>query len=372
MQILQLSTAVPKSRYSTDELMENFPCQIPDAIKRNIMNLGVTNRHLVNYIDSPSKSEIILSETDLVNLCSEACEHALENAGLSIKDIGYFVVTYDVNPFLCPGLSQLLTRKLGFDAYANYVNVQGMACAAFTKALELAQDYLAVHPEEFVLLCVSGLNSYWFYNQVQGIKNIMEIGKINSIRRKDERQMELRKWIAAMEYFLFGDGVASIIVSKEGNGLSFDKIVKVTNFGKMDYLAGYTRLTALNEPFNFGFYSYLDREIPELGVKYISLVLEKLAGEHVEKLIKTSKKLAVHTGSRKILNLITKHYEIQPGKLEESHKVLEEYGNLSGASLPFILEKIVSSNRLAKGDIVLTLGYGWGFSASACSFEYKK
>ncbi len=372
MQILQLSTAAPKSRYSTDELMEVFPCQIPDGIKRNILNLGVSNRHLVKYADSPSKSETILSETGLVNLCLEACKHTVENAGLSIREIDYFIATYDVNPFLCPGLSQLLIRKLGFNPYVNHVNVQGMGCTAFTKALELAQNYLAAHPRDFVLLCISGVNSYWFYNQVQGMKDIMEISKINSIMHKDRRQMELRKWIATMEFFLFGDGTASIIVSNEGSGLSFDKIVEVTNFKKMDYLAGYTRLTALNEPFNFGFYSHLDREIPELGVKYISLVLRKLVGEHVEKIMKVTKKLAVHTGSEKILNLIAEHYGIQPEKLEESHEVLKEYGNLAGASLPFILEKIVSRNKLAKGDIVLTLGYGWGFSASACSFEFKK
>jgi 3-oxoacyl-[acyl-carrier-protein] synthase III len=56
----------------------------------------------------------------------------------------------------------------------------------------------------------------------------------------------------------------------------------------------------------------------------------------------------------------------------ESYEVLREYGNLAGASLPFILEKIVSGGELSRGDIVLMVGYGWGFSASACLLEYKK
>jgi predicted naringenin-chalcone synthase len=371
MQILRFSTAVPRSEFSTEELLEAFPCQIPEGVKQNILNLGVKHRYLVDYTDASLESETILSERDIVDLCLETSEKALESTGLSAENVGYLIVAYDVNPFLCPGLSQLLVRKLGFSPYIKHVNVQGMACTAFTKALELAKDHLAVHPKDFVLLCVSGVNSYWFYNQVLGIKDLMEIRRINSMGNENIRRLELRKWIATMEFFLFGDGVASVIVANEGNGLSVDKIVEVTNLRKKDYLAGYTRLTALNEPFKFGFYSHLDKEIPNLGVEYISVALEKLLGENVESFIKNAKKLAVHTGSQKILDLIAERYKVQPEKLVESFEVLREYGNLAGASLPFILEKMVSANEFSEGDAILALGYGWGFSASACSLEFK-
>jgi len=372
MQILQLSTAVPKNVYSTEELMEIFPCKLPEGVKQNVLNLGVAKRYLINHAYSPLKSEIILNEADLVDLCLKASKKAIEKAGLSARDIGYLVAAYDVNPFLCPGLSQLLVRKLGFNAYTKHVNAQGMACAAFSKALELADNHLAAHPEDFVLLCVSGVNSYWFYNQVQGFKDVMEISQIALLKDKDRRQMELRKWIAVMEFFLFADGVASVIVAKDGDGLCVNKIVEVTNLGKKDYLAGYARLAALNEPFKFGIYSYLDKKIPKLGVKYSSVAINKLLGKNAENTVKTAKKWAIHTGSEKILNIIAEHHQIQHEKLEESYEVLREYGNLAGASLPFILEKIVSKNKFSKGDIILMLGYGWGFSASAAMLEYKK
>jgi predicted naringenin-chalcone synthase len=372
MQILQLSTAVPKNEYSTEELMKVFPCKLPEGVKQNILNLGVSKRYLINHADSPLKSETILSEADLVDLCLEASKKAIEKANLSIRDIGYFVAAYDVNPFLSPGLSQLLVRKLGFDTYIKHVNAQGMACAAFSDALELAEHHLAAHPEDYVLLCVSGVNSYWFYNQVRGFKDVMEISQIGLIKDKDRRQMELRKWIAVMEFFLFGDGVASVVVAKDGDGLSVKKIVEVTNLGKSDYLAGYGRLTAFNEPFKFGLYSHLDKKIPKLGVKYTSIALERLLGKNAENTVKSAKKWAIHTGSEKLLNIIAEHHQIHHEKLVESHEVLREYGNLAGASLPFILEKIVSGNKFSKGDIILMLGYGWGFSASACLLECNK
>jgi predicted naringenin-chalcone synthase len=88
--------------------------------------------------------------------------------------------------------------------------------------------------------------------------------------------------------------------------------------------------------------------------------------------MRAAKKLAMHTGSEKILHTIGEYYKIEPEKLKESFEVLREYGNLAGASLPFILERMVSESKLAKGDTVLALGYGWGFSASACSLRFGR
>jgi predicted naringenin-chalcone synthase len=326
-----------------------------------VLNLGVLKRYLINHADS---------ETDLINLCSEACKKAIQKAGISIKKVGFFIAAYDANPFLSPGLSQLLIRNIGFNPYIKHVNVQGIASTAFPKTLEIAENYLAAHPKDYVLICVSGVSSYWFQNQVRGIKDVMEISQIRQIKDKAKQQMELQKWIAVMEYFLFGDGTAACLVAKDEEGLRVGKIVEVTNIGKKDYLSGYAKLSASNEPFKFGFYSYLDKKIPELGVKYTGLALKRLLGKNAESIIKAAKKWAVHTGSEKILKALAEHNGIQYERIRESYEILRDYGNLSGASLPFILEKIVSHGELDEEDIILMLGYGWGFSASASLLRY--
>jgi predicted naringenin-chalcone synthase len=372
MQIQQISTATPKGEYSTEELTKLFPSKLPQGVQQNILNLGVEKRYLISHPNPQLKQEEILSEKELVNLCTEASKKAIEKANLSIKDIGFFIMAYDVNPILCPGLSQRLIREIGFDPYIKYVNTQGMACGALTNALRLAENHLAAHSDDFVLLCISGVNSYWFHNQVQGIRDIMEIGQINKIKDENKRRMELRKWIATMEFFLFGDGVASVIVAKDAKGLTVKRIEEVTNLGKKDYVAGYARLAALNEPFKFGFVSHLGREIPELGVKYTSVALERLFGKNAESVTKTVKKWAIHTGSEKLLDTIAAHNQIPREKVKESYDVLREYGNLAGASIPFILEKILAEEKMAKGDVAVLLGYGWGFSASAAMLEFMK
>jgi predicted naringenin-chalcone synthase len=369
MRILGLAADLPKDQHTTQELLETFPCILPEGVRQNVLNLGVADRSFVRRVSTSSKSEKVLSEAGIVALCVGACKRVIKKTGIPIKSIGYFVAAYDVNPILSPGLSQLLVRKIGFNPYVKHVNAQGTASTAFPKALQLAEDHLAAHPKDNVLICVSGVSSYWFQSQVQGIKDVAEIGRINEIKDNDKKQIELKKWIATMEYFLFGDGAAAAITANEGEGLVVRKTVEVTNVAEGDYLAGYARLADVQEPFKFGFHSHLDKEIPRLGVKYTGIALNRLLGKDGESTINASKKWAVHTGSQKILDTLAEHYKLETEKLQESHEVLKNYGNLSGASLPFILERIVSGHKLSEGNIVLMLGYGWGFSASASLLE---
>jgi 3-oxoacyl-[acyl-carrier-protein] synthase III len=371
MNILRILTATPPNHYSTEELLEEFPCPIPESVRKNVLNLGVSRRSLLDYPEALENSETILSEDKLVNLCTETSLKAIESYGILPGDVDYFIAAYDVNPFLCPGLSQLLIPKIGLDPYIKHLNIQGMACTAFTKALELAKTQVIANPEGYVLICISGVNSYWFYNQIRGLSNIVEVSKISSIKNPEKREMELRKWIATMEFFLFGDGVASILVAKEEEGLAIQTTCEVTNLTGEDYLLGYGRLTNFNKPFTFGLYTYLDKRIPEYGVKYLKLILKKLETGNNETPLETAKKLAIHTGSEKILHLIANSHKIPLEKLQESILVLKEQGNLAGASLPFILQKILSETKLGRNEIILTLGYGWGFSASACSLKSK-
>ena len=368
MDILRLSTAVPENKVSTEDLIEAFPCPIPGDVRQNILKLGVANRHLVSQEISPTNRESVMSEAVLVKLCQAACDDAVDQAGLSMKNIGCFIASYDVNPVLCPGLSQLLIRQLGLDPYMDYINIQGMACAAFTKTLQLAENHLARQPQDAVLLCVSGVNSYWFQNQVRSLKNVPGIRQINKIKDNAKRRMELRKWVAVMECFLFGDGVAAAVVANEGEGLTVKKVVEVTNLGQNDYAVGYARLSALDEPFKFGFYSHLDKNIPELGVRYTDVALKRLLGTRLAATAKTAK-WAVHTGSEKMLNALAEYHQIRRDQMAESYEVLREYGNLAGGSLPFILKEIISAQNSRNSGTILMVGYGWGFSASAAMLE---
>jgi predicted naringenin-chalcone synthase len=119
------------------------------------------------------------------------------------------------------------------------------------------------------------------------------------------------------------------------------------------------------EPFVFEFESGLSKDIPNLGLEYTSVVLKKLFSQEKALSADKTKKWIMHTGSKRILDTIAKSYGIAYEKIRESYEVLEKYGNLAGASLPFILDMTMQKGGLKKGDYTVMLNYGWGFSANA-------
>ena len=54
---------------------------------------------------------------------------------------------------------------------------------------------------------------------------------------------------------------------------------------------------------------------------------------------------AVHPGGRPILDKIEDVLQLEPGKLEASRQVLREYGNMSGATIVFVLDELRRRRR---------------------------
>ena len=366
MHLLQLSTSVPKYKYLTEEMMGLLPQELPDEVQQNILNLGVSTRYFVQPIDFSSK--IMPASNDVepaVRVSALTCKQALDDLGLQPANIDYLIATYDSSAFLCPGVSNLLLNEIGLNPTIKHVSVQGMACSAFARSLQLAEDHLARFPRSYVMISWSGANSYWFYNQVRGLKDVKGIHEIGALEDDKLKSRELRKWIALIEFFLFGDGSACAIVSDQGEGPQIRDIVSITNMKNTDYLAGYAQFVPLFGPFRFEFYSHLDKALPELGVEYTSTILEKLLHGRNQSFKTQAKRWIVHTGSKRILDYLATSHGITYKKIKESYDVLANYGNLAGASLPFILDKIMREGGLGKDDYAIMLGYGWGFSATA-------
>ena len=366
MHLLQLSASVPEHKYTTKEVMELFPQELPSGVQQNILNLGVSTRYFVQPTDFSLNMESAPNGLEpVVHVSALACKRALESSSLQPENIDYLIATYDSSAFLCPGVSNLLLGKIGLKPTAKHVSIQGMACSAFARSLQLAGDHLAKFLGSYVMISWSGVNSYWFYNQVRGLKDVKGIQEIMALQDDSLKSRELRKWIALIEFFLFGDGSACAIVSDHGDGPEIKDILSITNMKQSDYLAGYAKLTPLDEPFRFEFYSHLEKDLPKLGVKYTSMILKRLLYGRPSNFKTQAKKWVVHTGSKRILDYVATSHGITYEKIKESYDVLANYGNLAGASLPFILKEIMREGQLAKDDYAIMLGYGWGFSANA-------
>jgi len=76
--------------------------------------------------------------------------------------------------------------------------------------------------------------------------------------------------------------------------------------------------------------------------------------------MKGQQKVMIHTGSLKILDGFKKYYNLSENQLKESYDTLKHYGNLTGMSIPTVMDKAYFENMsYGKGLLIgITMGFG--------------
>ena len=113
-----------------------------------------------------------------------------------------------------------------------------------------------------------------------------------------------------------------------------------------------------------GFLMSLAKEIPVLIQSalrgYLMRLFEK-AGLSFQELL-PSLYFAVHPGGPKILQYVQKLLGLEEWQLEESVDVMQNYGNMSSATLPHIWQQILKNEKIKNGAIVVSLAFGPGLT----------
>jgi alkylresorcinol/alkylpyrone synthase len=77
-----------------------------------------------------------------------------------------------------------------------------------------------------------------------------------------------------------------------------------------------------------------------------------------------------HTGGPKVLKAFEESLELPAGALDRSWKSLREIGNLSSASVLFVLGELLDSGEANKGDRGLLMAMGPGFCAELVLLQW--
>ena len=77
---------------------------------------------------------------------------------------------------------------------------------------------------------------------------------------------------------------------------------------------------------------------------------------------------AVHAGGRSILDAVQHGLELPPDALRYSRDVLREFGNMSSATLMFVLERILRSSHAAPGE-GMAMAFGPGLTVETFAFH---
>jgi alkylresorcinol/alkylpyrone synthase len=152
---------------------------------------------------------------------------------------------------------------------------------------------------------------------------------------------------------IFGDGAAATIVTPQAGEIEIIDTQSLL-IPKSQHLMGYN-------PSDRGAQLRLDRELPDY--------LEELASEQVSTFLKkhnlTSEDIKwwlFHPGGAKIITILRKQLNVSDESSWFADKVLENYGNMSSATVLFVMKELLDSKQAKADDKILMLGIGPGLT----------
>jgi len=370
--ITKLESEFPEFKYSTNELIDLLGNKLSEDVKENIQQLGVKNRFFIKPIESYlSKNNKIkkIDDEPIAQICANVAKKLLSKLDMNPNQINYLIAASENNDYLSPGLSSVILRKIGLDNFLPHFNLQGMACSSFPKVLELGKNLLK-NDNENALIVISGCNSGWYLPHLKNdmfIKNPKEISK-----SQYDREKQLKKWVSTMFSFLFGDGAVALIVSKKPRNDNSVKIGKIThgiNFNKNDFRKACVKLSDQQENHLYEYDLTAASKVIDLALDYSKTVLMKSLGKNknfydqniANSYMQQKDKVMIHTGSLKILDGFKNLYNLQNDQIKDSYNTLQNYGNLTGCSIPITMKNAFLDKKTKTPDgllVGITMGFG--------------
>jgi alkylresorcinol/alkylpyrone synthase len=313
-----------------------------EAMMSIVDNAAVHQRHAIFPIDYTIEPRP-LSQTNneyiehAIKLGREATEKCLSRAGMRPEDID-LIISVSCTGFMIPSLDAHLIHLMGFRSNIRRMPFTELGCAAGAMAISRAADFLKSNPGKNVLILAVELPSLTFQR-----KDISQANLISSI--------------------LFGDGAAAVIVT--GQPKPGPRVLVTETYTFPDSLGamGFDLRDA-------GFHILLAKDVPEMiGAKIRALVDGFL--ERQGKTQKDIKGWILHPGGARLLSNVEEQLGLCKCDTQPSWDILGNVGNLSSATILFILQEWLEKRPLKTGEYAFAAAFGPGFSAEFLLLQWN-
>jgi predicted naringenin-chalcone synthase len=247
---------------------------------------------------------------------------------VALDGISHLVVA-SCTGFTAPGIDQILAAELGLGGHVERTLVGFMGCYAAVAALRTAHHIVRSEPEARVLVVTVELSTLHL-----------------------QPDAALEPLLAMLQ---FGDGAAAALVTGEPGGFAISQPFAATLPDSADLIRWRIGDT--------GFAMHLSGEVPaRIGraladpALLATIVPEGAAGVDA---------WAVHAGGRSILDAVEQALALDPAALAESRDVLRRFGNMSSATLMFVLAALLDRPSANTG---VAVAFGPGLAADGFRF----
>ncbi|MCB0196300.1 MAG: stilbene synthase [Anaerolineae bacterium] len=343
--LLSVATAVPPYSVSQSEA-KSFAASFFENDFRNLErllpvfdNTQIQNRYLAQPTDWYAQPHTFtetnaLYEQIALELSLTAARQALQRSATTPEEVG-MVIFVSTTGIATPSIDAKLIQQLGLSNHTFRLPIWGLGCAGGVAGMARAAELARSLPGRAVLLVAVELCSLTFqYN---------DRSKANLIATS-----------------LFGDGAAAAVLKTTGSGPEILSSYS-TLFEDSEDVMGWDLVpTGLRVRFS--------RHIPVI----IDRHLANLRREACQEWGIDSAELrhyVTHPGGAKVLAAYIENLGLSVSDLKHAYEVLGCYGNMSSASVLFVLERFLSSQP-PSNDYGVMLALGPGFSAEQLLFRW--
>lgn len=284
------------------------------------------NKELSPFPGTKARMEVFAQHAP--QLAEQAVLEALRKANVAKEDISHLILV-SCTGMLAPGVELSLMQSLGLKDSVERYCIHFMGCYAAFTGLKLADKIVRAEPEAKVMVVCVELCTLHF--------------------QKEYTEDNL------LSNSLFGDGASAALVSgSAAAGLEINQYMShVLLEGEKDMAWGIG---------DFGFEMRLSKYIPSLldkGINSLHASFEKLFS------LSTIQNFAIHPGGKQILDKVQSAFGIDESKNKHALEVLRNFGNMSSATILYVLERMLEDPTI-EGDI-LAMGFGPGLTLEAMS-----
>jgi alkylresorcinol/alkylpyrone synthase len=339
--ILSVGRALPDHYADQETLIEVLRAQWSrkhhnaDRIDQLHRSVKVAGRHLALPVEayerltSFAQANTVWKEV-APGLAQKALEEALSQAGLEARELDQLMFV-SVTGMSAPSVDALLMNRMPLRRDLKRVPVFGLGCVAGAAGIARVSDALRAFPDGLGALVSVELCSLTWQREDLSIPNVIASG-------------------------LFGDGAAAVIVGGANRPAKRRPRVVATRsvfYPDTERVMGWDIVDS-------GFKIVLQATVPNLVRDHLRGDVDAFLSDH-GLARRDIRRWVAHSGGPKVLEAFEEAFEQPRASFGKTWASLEKVGNLSSASVLFVLADELASDEAEPGDWGLLLAMGPAF-----------
>ncbi|MFH6936830.1 type III polyketide synthase [Flavobacterium sp. FlaQc-30] len=273
---------------------------------------------------------------EVIILGEQVLQKALEKANWNPETLDY-IITVSCTGIMIPSLDAYLVNKMKLRQDIVRLPVTEMGCAAGISGIIYAKNFLKANPGKRAAVIAVESPTATFQLDDFSMPNIVSAA-------------------------IFGDGAACCLLSSYEEDLGPEILdEEMYHFYDAEHMMGF-KLT------NNGLKMVLDIEVPETIASHFEDIIHPFLEKNSLK-IENIDHMIFHPGGKKIINKVESLFSELEKNINSTKEVLKQYGNMSSATVLYVLEQIMDENPQA-GEKGLMLSFGPGFSAQRVLLQW--